>query len=175
MAAADLSPTPASDPATPPAASQSEFRSAGRQTLRTCSDYAQAQRVVDALADDGFPVERLMIVGEGLNHVERVVGRLTWPKVLLQGFLSGGSTGLLIALIFSFFGLLTVQGLLALLGYGFLVGAIVGTVLRAIGYLATGGKRDFQSVAGVQASRYLVLVDDDHASDAKTRLDQKQL
>ena len=34
-------------------------------------DYESAQRAVDRLSDDGFPVEKLDIVGSGLRLVER--------------------------------------------------------------------------------------------------------
>jgi hypothetical protein len=44
--------------------------------------YAEAQRAVDYLSDQQFPVQQVTIVGVDLMQVERVTGRLTWPKVL---------------------------------------------------------------------------------------------
>jgi hypothetical protein len=45
-------------------------------TVARFDDYETAQRAVDRLSDDGFPVETLDIVGSDLRLVERVTGRL---------------------------------------------------------------------------------------------------
>ena len=50
--------------------------SAAWNTVGRFDDYESAQRAVDRLSDDGFPVENLDIVGSGLRLVERVTGRL---------------------------------------------------------------------------------------------------
>lgn len=42
--------------------------------------YAEAQRSVDYLSDQQFPVQQVTIVGVDLMQVERVTGRLTWPR-----------------------------------------------------------------------------------------------
>lgn len=47
--------------------------------------YAEAQRAVDHLSDQEFPVQQVTIVGVDLMQVERVTGRLTWPRVLGGG------------------------------------------------------------------------------------------
>ena len=39
--------------------------------------YAEAQRAVDYLSDQQFPVQQVTIVGVDLMQVERVTGRLT--------------------------------------------------------------------------------------------------
>ena len=57
--------------------------------------YAEAQRAVDHLSDQQFPVEQVTIVGVDLMQVERVTGRLSWPKVLGGGVLTGAWLGLL--------------------------------------------------------------------------------
>jgi len=46
---------------------------ASRRTIASYSTYAEAERAVDWLADDGFAVERSAIVGTGLRSVE--IGR----------------------------------------------------------------------------------------------------
>ena len=51
--------------------------SAAWNTVARFDDYSSAQRAVDRLSDDGFPVEQLDIVGSDLQLVERVTGRLT--------------------------------------------------------------------------------------------------
>src|SRR6516162_8212566 len=65
--------------------------------------YAEAQRAVDYLSDQQFPVEQVTIVGVDLMQVERVTGRLTWPKVLGGGVISGAWLGLFIGLVLSIF------------------------------------------------------------------------
>ena len=51
--------------------------SAAWNTVARFDDYQTAQRAVDRLSDDGFPVEQLDIVGSDVRLVERVTGRLT--------------------------------------------------------------------------------------------------
>src|ERR1700747_1469798 len=65
--------------------------------------YAEAQRAVDYLSEQAFPVQQVTIVGVDLMQVERVTGRLTWAKVLGGGVLSGAWLGLFIGLVLGFF------------------------------------------------------------------------
>ena len=58
---------------------------------------------MDYLSDQEFPVEQVTIVGVDLMQVERVTGRLTWPKVLGGGALTGAWLGLFIGLVLGFF------------------------------------------------------------------------
>ena len=55
------------------------------QSLAVYDTYEQAQRAVDHLSDEEFPVENLLIVGTDLKRIERVTGRLTWGRVALAG------------------------------------------------------------------------------------------
>jgi len=50
--------------------------------------YEQAQRAVDYLADNEFPVQDVTIVGLEPMLVERVDSRLTWGRVLRRGAVS---------------------------------------------------------------------------------------
>ena len=50
--------------------------------------YPEAQKAVDTLSDEQFPVENCLIVGTELRQLERVTGRLSWGRVLLGGALS---------------------------------------------------------------------------------------
>ena len=45
--------------------------------------YEQAQRAVDYLSDQEFPVQNCMIVGTELKQVERVTGRLTYARAAM--------------------------------------------------------------------------------------------
>lgn len=65
--------------------------------------YAQAQRAVDYLADNEFPVADVTIVGVEPMLVERVAGRLTWGRVLTRAALSGAWLGLFVGLLLSMF------------------------------------------------------------------------
>ena len=136
-----------------------------RAELASYATYAEAQRAVDALSDEKFPVERTAIIGEGLKFVEQVTGRLNWGRALLNGAGSGALSGVFIGLIFSFFTVFADALILSL--YGLLVGAVVGAVLSAVGYGLSGGKRDFTSVNQMKAERYKVMVDAELLSDAQ--------
>ena len=61
------------------------------QSIARFSSYADAQRAVDYLSDEDFPVEHLTIVGSDLRQVERVTGRLTkWKASRLSRAATGG-------------------------------------------------------------------------------------
>lgn len=134
-----------------------------RQTIATYRTYAEAQRAVDYLSDQKFPVERVAIVAEGLNLIEQVTGRLNYGRAALAGAVSGAFTGVLIALVFS---LLTGASLLPLVLSGLIVGAVIGAIMSVLSYALSGGRRDFSSVSGIQADRYLIQVDSDVVPDA---------
>ena len=69
-------------------------------TLRTFEDYPSVQHAVDHLADHGFPVERVAIVGRDLRYVEQVTGRITVGTAAAFGALHGAVIGSLFALGF---------------------------------------------------------------------------
>ena len=105
--------------------------------------YAEAQRAVDYLADSDFPVGDVTIVGVDLMLVERVIGRLTWGRVLLSGAASGAWFGLFVGLLLGLFssGNNTFGPILV----GLVSGVLFGVVFAAVGYGATRGRRDFTS------------------------------
>ena len=72
------------------------------QSLGVFDAYADAQKAVDYLSDEEFPVENCLIVGTDLKQVERVTGRLTTPR-RLAGAASGAWLGLLIGLLLGIF------------------------------------------------------------------------
>jgi hypothetical protein len=131
------------------------------QSLGVYADYAEAQRAVDHLSDNGFPVENCLIVGTDLKQMERVTGRLTTGRVALGGLLSGAWMGLFVGLIFSLF---AATNLWALLAATVLFGALFGLIWALVGYAATRGRRDFSSVSMIVATRYEVLVEHKHAA-----------
>jgi hypothetical protein len=133
--------------------------------------YADAERAVDRLADERFPVEHVQVVGHGLTMVENITGRRTFDRAAAEGALSGafiaGFIGLLFGLL-NWFDPLISGALLALYGvvFGAAVGALVGLLTQAL----TSGARDFTSARSLKAGRYDVLADAEVAEDARTRL-----
>lgn len=133
--------------------------------LQSVPTYAGAQAIVDQLSDAGFPVERVRIVGTGLRTVEQVTGRLTTGRAAGRGALSGLWFGLMMGLLFSIFA--PGFGFLGILLISMGVGAVFGAVAGAIGHAATGGRRDFASVQGMEAESYDVLVEATHVAEAQ--------
>jgi len=96
------------------------------QSLAVYDDYAAAQKAVDFLSDNHFPVQNCMIVGTELKQVERITGRLTKGRVALAGALSGLWLGLFVGLIFALFG----EGNLVAIVLSAVVGGAVFVILR---------------------------------------------
>ncbi len=130
------------------------------RSLAVYDSYTDAQRAVDYLSDKEFAVENVLIVGTDLKQVERVIGRLTWTKVLTGGLLTGMWLGLFVGLIFSLF---TPTGSgtewIAAVLPAVLTGAVFGAIWAAMGYVFTRGRRDFTSVTSVVATKYEILVE----------------
>lgn len=141
----------------------------GRATVTVAAypDYAAAQRAVDFLSDNQFPVDRVEIVGTDLRLVEKVVGRLTIGRAALAGAASGAWFGLLIGLLL---GIFSVSDWWRVVLLGLVIGAVWGAVFGAIAHAMTGGRRDFTSVSGLQAAQYAVNVDAEHADQAREML-----
>jgi uncharacterized membrane protein len=146
--------------------------SAKRRVVASYDSYSDAERAVDFLSDEGFPVERLAIVGTGVRLVEQVSGRVTSGRAALLGAGQGAMIGLLFALLIGLF--FTVAGaFIGVLLYGLAVGAIFGALFGFLTHYAQGGRRDFASVSGMQAERYEVQVEEevaDRASETLARL-----
>ncbi len=127
--------------------------------------YAEAQKAVDYLSDQQFPVQQVTIVGVDLMQVERVTGRLSWPKVLGGGVLTGAWLGIFVGLVLGFFGH-PMQSLLT----GLIAGIVFGLITSAIPYAMAKGTRDFSSTMQLVAGRYDVLCDPQNAEKARDML-----
>jgi hypothetical protein len=134
-------------------------------SLGTFDKYEEAQKAVDTLSDNGFPVENCLIVGTELKQVERVTARLTWGRVALGGALSGLWLGLFVGLIFSLFNPPT--SAFALLLACALWGVLFGLIWSLVGYAFTRGTRDFSSVSQVVATKYEVFTEHKFAQQAR--------
>lgn len=128
--------------------------------------YLEAQQAVDHLADEGFPVQNVEIVGTELRSRERVTGRLTRGRIATAGVFSGLWIGLFVGIAFSLF---SNQNQLGFLFTTPLLGAVFGLLWSQIGYSATTqlGRRDFASVSQIVATKYELLVENEHAVRAQ--------
>jgi len=141
---------------------------AARTTVATYSSYEEAERAVDYLSDQDFPVERTAIVGTGLRTVEQIAGRLTTGRAALMGATQGAMIGLLFGLLFGLF--FSGPDFLGVVAYGLVAGILFGATFGAVGQALQGGRRDFASVQSMQADRYELQVDDEVAARARQLL-----
>lgn len=129
--------------------------------------YEEAQRAVDHLADSDFPVRDVTIVGVDLMLVERVIGRLTWGRVLASGAASGAWFGLFVGLLLSLF---SPESSFVPILVGLGSGIVFGLVFAAVTYAASRGRRDFTSASQMVAGRYDVLCQPRNAEKARELL-----
>lgn len=137
-----------------------------RPVLSSYDDYAGAQKAVDTLSDNGFPVQNTAIVGVDVRIVESVLGRLSWGRAALNGLATGAWFGMLIGLFVALFSSGS-NSIWPLVGLGLLYGAAFGIVWGLISYAFTGGKRDFVSRQQLLASRYDVLCEQSVIGEAR--------
>jgi Heat induced stress protein YflT domain len=139
------------------------------ETVATYATYEEAQRAVDYLSDNGFPVENAQIVGSDLHLVEQVTGRVTTASATLAGAGSGAWFGLFIGLLVGLF--TTGPEWLGLVLGGLLIGAVWGAVFGFFAHYATRGSRDFSSNRALVAERYDVVMSAE-AGRARTLIGQ---
>jgi hypothetical protein len=128
--------------------------------------YAEAQRAVDYLSDEQFPVQGVTIVGIDLMQVERVLGRLNWQRVIVGGVLSGAWLGVFVGLILGF----VTGGFIGPLLVGLTMGVGFGVISTSVPFAATKGTRDFSSTMQLVAGRYDVICDPRTAEHARQML-----
>lgn len=137
--------------------------------IGTYLTYAEAQRAVDHLSDNKFPVENVSIIGSELRMVEQITGRLTWARAAVAGAASGAWFGLFVGLLLGLFAPGD-REIFTLVLFGLLYGAVFGLIFGLIGYAATRGRRDFTSTSQVVASTYDVMCLPSHAQAAQELL-----
>lgn len=138
-------------------------------TVGSYTSYLDAQKAVDYLADQQFPVQMVSIVGNELKMVERVTGRLSYPRVALSGALSGMWFGLFVGVMLSFFA--PSPGYFSILT-SVLMGAAFFMLFGIVTYAAQRGKRDFTSTSQVVATNYDVIVAPEASHEARRLLQQ---
>jgi hypothetical protein len=142
-------------------------------TVASYTSYEEAQRAVDRLSDERFPVENIEIVGSGLRLVERVTGRLTRARAAAAGAASGAWFGLFIGLLVGLFS--TGPTWIGLILGGLLIGAAWGAIFGFAGHAATRGRRDFSSAQTLTATRYDIIARGGTATQARSILQQAGL
>jgi len=68
-----------------PAASAGQAGGRPRRPIAAFDNYGDAERVVDYLSDNGFPVNRVAIIGSDVRMVEQIVGRMNYGGAALRG------------------------------------------------------------------------------------------
>lgn len=118
------------------------------------ASYEDAQKAVDHLAGNDFPVTDVTIVGVEPMLVERVAGKLGWSRVLRGSAISGAWFGLFLGLMLTFF--TPNAGVLPIL-IGLVAGTAFSLLFGALGYAANKTKRSFISQSQLVARHYDVL------------------
>jgi hypothetical protein len=141
-----------------------------RRAIASYSTYAEAERAVDRLSDQGFAVRRSAIVGRGLRSVEQVTGRMTAGRAALMGAAEGGLIGLLFALLFGIF--FVGPDFAELVLYSVVVGVGLAAPLGALAQdVYSGERRDFISATRIEADRYELEVEASSADEATLLLE----
>lgn len=134
------------------------------EAVATYGTYLEAQRAVEVLAEKQFPVPLLTIVGADLRMVERVTGKLSYPRVASGGFATGAWFGLFVGLVLSLFA--SGDGPSPFLP-SILIGGAFGLLFSVLMYAFTRGRRDFTSSSQIVASSYAVLCAPEKAHQAR--------
>jgi hypothetical protein len=145
-----------------------------RASLGSFTTFSEAEQAVDRLADQGFPVEHVTIVGQGLRYHEQVQARDTRSSALVAGALQGGLVGAFFAVVFGLVGAIDsiwAFGWLELAGL--LYGALAGIVIALIAHALRNRDRDFLSKRSLLAEHYDVLVDERYAESAARLLQRR--
>ena len=141
------------------------------EVVATYGQYAEAQRAVDQLSDEGFPVEHLSIVSEGLRLVEHVTGRRGYGRAALEGAGSGAVLGAVLGVLLGLFNVMDPVVTAVFLAIWWLVlGAVVGAVFGLVSHALQRGRRDFGTVDRIEATSYQVLADPEVAERVRDRL-----
>ena len=124
------------------------------EEVASFATYPEAQRAVDALSDQGFPVQHLAIIGTDLRQVERITGRMSWGRAAMSGAMNGLWIGMFFGIIMSVAGS---SGPRLSFWACVLLGVLWGIVFQLFSYALTRGRRDFTSISQVVASRYSII------------------
>jgi uncharacterized membrane protein YgcG len=129
--------------------------------------YEEAQGAVDLLAERGFPVQHLSIVGTDLRQVEHVVGTLSYAKVAASGAVQGLFYGILLALLLVLF---AGDSWLAAFLTAVPIGVAFWMIFTVITYARRGSSRNFTAVGQLVAGTYELVCVPQEAGEARRLL-----
>lgn len=131
------------------------------------ADAEAARSAVLVLAEAGFPIKRVSIVGAELQSVEHVTGMMSTGRAALSGLVTGIMLGMFAGLV----SLIVNPGipLSNLLAMG-LIAVGVGVLWNVLGYLVSPTKRDFTSTKHTVATRFDLVVPAADAAAARRYL-----
>ena len=72
-----------------------------RRPVATYETHQEAERAADHVSDQGFFVQRVVLVGQDVRLVERVIGRRDFGRAALHRAASGALPGALIGWLFA--------------------------------------------------------------------------
>jgi heat induced stress protein YflT len=147
--------------------------SAAWNTVARFEDYESAQQAVDRLSDDGFPIEKLDVVGSDVRLVERVTGRLTRGRAAGMGAVSGIWVGLLFGILLGLF--TPGHSFIAAAAVGAALGATWGAIFGYVAHARTRGRRDFSSVRQLVATHYDLIAREGTVDRARSMLTEAGL
>lgn len=143
-------------------------------------DHQSAERAVKLLADEGFPMSNLSIVGRDFQIAEKPIGFLTAGDIVKQGAGTGawvgGLFGLLMGaafLVVPGVGQMVVAGPLVAALLGGLEGALVGAAIGALsGALISWGVPQDEAIlyeTEIKAGKFLLIARGDPATIARAK------
>jgi hypothetical protein len=131
--------------------------------------YEDAERAVDRLADNNFPVEHVTVVGCDLRLVETVYGRLTWFRAGLAGVVTGAWIGLFVGALVAMWARST-SGAFAIMAGSTGYGVLFGAIFALIAYALTGDRHGYISRSQIVPGKYELLADADFVEPARRQL-----
>lgn len=136
-------------------------------TVGRFSRHADAQSAVDLLAERGFPIQHLSIVGTGLKQVDHVVAPLSYAKVAGSGAVQGLFYGAFLALLMM---MVTGQSWLLALSTALPIAVAFWMIFAVIAYARRGRHRNFTAVSQLVAEQYELLSAPQEAQEARRLL-----
>jgi len=141
------------------------------QTVMSFATYVDAQRAIEALGRGTFPVDRLAIVGADLRTVERLTGRRAYASTIAYHASSGAGVGAFLGFVLGLFGMVApLVSALRLAVWGLVLGTLLGVCMGAVIHATLGPRREFSSVARLEARRYELMAPADLADEARRLL-----
>jgi hypothetical protein len=152
--------------ARPPEQSVTPFR---REVVASFSSYLEARRAVDNLEALGFPVERLHVVGQGLQIVTAETRRRRWVFVL-EAWLAAAVVGALTALLAGLADLGAAGLSAGWIGFGLACGVLGGAAVQLLSSARRGPSPELR----LFADRYDLAVDPGVAEEAVAAIEAAQ-